>query len=90
MYVIMCLVKCLIKVWILTGDKKETATNISRSCGHWRPNMQLIDIAGWEDPSTVEEQLEQHCEKIINHSWKKPLCLIVDGTSLTSIFQVCQ
>ena len=34
------------KVWILTGDKKETAINISRSCGHWRPNMQLIDIAG--------------------------------------------
>ena len=36
----------IFKVWILTGDKKETAINISRSCGHWRPNMQLIDIAG--------------------------------------------
>ena len=39
----------LFKVWILTGDKKETAINISRSCGHWRPNMQLIDIAGREN-----------------------------------------
>ena len=35
-----------IKVWILTGDKKETAINISQSCGHLLPNMSLIDIAG--------------------------------------------
>jgi magnesium-transporting ATPase (P-type) len=34
--------KAGIKVWILTGDKKETAINISSSCGHYRPNMQLV------------------------------------------------
>jgi phospholipid-translocating ATPase len=34
--------KAGIKVWILTGDKKETAINISSSCGHYRPNMQLL------------------------------------------------
>ena len=26
-----------IKVWVLTGDKKETAINISFSCGHFMP-----------------------------------------------------
>ena len=26
-----------ISVWILTGDKKETAINISFSCGHFMP-----------------------------------------------------
>jgi len=25
-----------IKTWVLTGDKKETAINISFSCGHFR------------------------------------------------------
>ena len=33
-----------IKVWILTGDKKETAKNISFSCGHYRQEMHLIGI----------------------------------------------
>ena len=27
----------LLKVWVLTGDKKETAINISFSCGHFMP-----------------------------------------------------
>ena len=35
-----------IKVWILTGDKKETAINISFSCGHFKPKMSMIDITG--------------------------------------------
>ena len=28
-----------ISVWILTGDKKETAINISYACGHLQPGM---------------------------------------------------
>ena len=35
-----------IKVWILTGDKRETAVNISFSCGHFQQKMSLIDITG--------------------------------------------
>ena len=40
------------QVWILTGDKKETAVNISYSCGHFQRGMQIVDIAG-KDPNTV-------------------------------------
>ena len=32
-----------ISVWILTGDKKETAINISYSCGHLQPGMTVLD-----------------------------------------------
>ena len=42
-----------LKVWILTGDKKETAINISWSCGHLRKGMEIIDLAGIENPQTI-------------------------------------
>ena len=35
-----------ISVWILTGDKKETAVNISYSCGHLQPGITVLDITG--------------------------------------------
>ena len=44
--------------------------------------------AGWKDANTVEQQLEQNFSQISNQSYKKPLCLIVDGTTLGCIFQV--
>ena len=30
-----------IKTWILTGDKQETAVNVSYSCGHFKKTMQV-------------------------------------------------
>lgn len=33
-----------IKVWVLTGDKKETALNISRSCKHFSNDMTLFNL----------------------------------------------
>ena len=45
-------------------------------------------IIGWEVASSVEQQLEQNFAQISNQSYKKPLCLIVDGTTLGCIFQV--
>ena len=72
-----------IKVWILTGDKKETALNISLSCGHLRPEMALIDITGLESAQIAQNTLKH---KLENLDTKKPLCLIVDGASIASIF----
>jgi phospholipid-translocating ATPase len=72
-----------IKIWILTGDKKETAINISWSCGHLRHDMHIIDIAGLENPETAQRVME---EKIADDQVRKPLCLIVDGTTLTAVF----
>ncbi len=37
--------KAGIKVWILTGDNKETAVNVSNACGHFLPNMEHLVMA---------------------------------------------
>jgi magnesium-transporting ATPase (P-type) len=34
--------KAGIEVWILTGDKKETAVNVSNACRHFSPNMEHL------------------------------------------------
>ena len=32
------------KIWVLTGDKKETGVNISYSCGHFSPTMRRYEL----------------------------------------------
>ena len=74
-----------IKVWVLTGDKKETAINISQSCGHFLPGMTLIDIAGLNRADTgrvMTEKLEQCAES----KGMKDKILIVDGKTLLTVF----
>ena len=69
----------------MTGDKKETAINISRSCGHLRKGMEIIDLAGIENPQTIENMMTRKLQDTVldrSQNW----CLIVDGTTLTSIF----
>ena len=65
-----------IKVWILTGDKKETARNISWSCGHLRPDMHLIDITGLESPQSAENTLKHELSNLKSKKSHKSLCLI--------------
>lgn len=43
------------QVWVLTGDKLETAVNIAFSCGHFKRGMELLTIS---KPETVEEILQ--------------------------------
>lgn len=42
---IAALLKADIKVWMLTGDKQETAINIGHSCKLLSPSMPLLIIA---------------------------------------------
>ena len=75
-----------IKVWILTGDKKETAINISSSCGHFLPGMTMIDIAGLhraDTGSVLTEKLEQCAE---SEGGTEDKILIVDGKTLLTVF----
>lgn len=34
-----------IRVWVLTGDKQETAIEIGKSCSLIKPSMELIDLS---------------------------------------------
>ena len=35
-----------VKVWVLTGDKLETAVNIAFSCGHFKRGMEILELSG--------------------------------------------
>ena len=71
-------IECLrfagIKVWMLTGDKKETAINIGYSCG-------LID----EDMGKLvfEESVEKTLEE--RKKYDREVCLIISGEQLLTL-----
>jgi phospholipid-transporting ATPase len=50
-----------IKLWVLTGDKQETAVNIGYSCSLLDDTTNVIIIDG-KDRATVDRQLEKFCE----------------------------
>ncbi|KAG6037239.1 hypothetical protein E4U41_005245 [Claviceps citrina] len=66
------LAKAGIKLWVLTGDKVETAINIGFSCNLLNNDMELIHLKAEEDESgetaeevfleVVERQLDQHLQ----------------------------
>lgn len=57
-----------IKVWVLTGDNRETAINISNSCKHFSEQMeklQLTDVTGVDDiKKTLKIQNKRYFLKI--------------------------
>ncbi len=75
-----------IRVWILTGDKKETAVNISYSCGHFQPDMRLFDLANGLDPNSVGAALEAALTACKASPEEERRALVIDGAALTVIF----
>lgn len=73
------LLRAGVRVWVLTGDKKETAINIGSSCQLIQQGMPLIILS--------EESLEATKDAIREHA--KPntkACLIIDGNTLRYAF----
>lgn len=52
-----------IRVWVLTGDKIETAINIAYSCQLLNDDLEQIFITG-EGGESVIEQLEKYQDKV--------------------------
>jgi len=71
-----------ISVWILTGDKKETAINISYSCGHILPHLLLLDLTGLTS-GTLTGRLERICQEM--DTSQNQYALVVDGAALNLI-----
>jgi len=75
-----------IAVWVLTGDKKETAKNISISCNHLvEPDMALLDITKETAGETLREigdKLEAEAGRMVAD---KRYALLVDGQTLVHI-----
>ena len=79
-----------IKVWMLTGDKFETAKNIAFSCKLFQNNMKIFEI---KDCNTKKE-LKNKLKSIINDNKKSfenkfniyKFGLIIGGSELEEIF----
>uniref|UniRef100_A0A8C7FWE5 Phospholipid-transporting ATPase n=1 Tax=Oncorhynchus kisutch TaxID=8019 RepID=A0A8C7FWE5_ONCKI len=56
---IACLTLANIKIWVLTGDKLETAMNIGYSCNMLRDDMNEVFIISGHSAHALEPELEQ-------------------------------
>ncbi|XP_043917453.1 phospholipid-transporting ATPase IA isoform X2 [Protopterus annectens] len=76
------LMKADIKIWILTGDKQETAINIGHSCKLLRKNMGLI-VVNEDNLDATREALSHHCTTLGDTLRKEnDYALIIDGKTL--------
>lgn len=69
-----------IKVWVLTGDKQETAVNIGYSCKLLKPSMEVLTVTGGTVKKRLKSILKSHRKRTNNE-----LGLVIDGESLTHI-----
>ncbi|KAF9010470.1 calcium transporting ATPase [Cyathus striatus] len=73
-----------IKVWVLTGDRQETAINIGMSCRLISESMNLV-IVNEENARDTEEFLTKRLSAIKNQRSSgelEDLALVIDGKSL--------
>jgi len=76
-----------IKVWMLTGDKKETAINLGHSAGLLSANCALIDLCDNSDPRDVTTLIAEVAEENSNTIDGKTPSLVIDGKSVASLFK---
>ncbi|TPP59256.1 Phospholipid-transporting ATPase [Fasciola gigantica] len=51
-----------IQVWVLTGDKEETAVTVSQASGHFSEDISLIRLTACNDFATTARRILQHLE----------------------------
>ena len=73
------LLRAGIQVWMITGDKQETAVNIGRSCKLVAPDAKLLIIDSI-DESTAEKILSGHIKTAENET-KVDTALVINGAS---------
>jgi len=69
-----------IQIWMLTGDKVETATCIAISAGLKQPTDNVFLIKDIEDPLQIKTKLDEYSSKTMD-------ILIIDGVSLTTAME---
>ncbi|XP_048480436.1 phospholipid-transporting ATPase IF isoform X1 [Plutella xylostella] len=73
-----------LRIWVLTGDKVETAINVAQSCAHISENDTRIYLINIEDNTKMQAQLDE-CKQTVNAPDYRDITLIVDGTSMAQI-----
>eukprot|EP01134_Creolimax_fragrantissima_P001479 CFRG1479T1 len=74
--------KANIRVWVLTGDKQETAINIGFSCQLLSPQMEIfiVNERGFDDVSAKLKALKDQIEA--NPYTQREMALVIDGNAL--------
>ncbi|XP_076273311.1 ATPase phospholipid transporting 8A1 isoform X3 [Rhynchophorus ferrugineus] len=76
------LLKADINIWVLTGDKQETAINIGYSCRLISQGMQII-ILNEDGLDSTREAILRHCDELGENLEKQnEIALIIDGKTL--------
>ncbi|XP_055378275.1 probable phospholipid-transporting ATPase IA isoform X3 [Condylostylus longicornis] len=76
------LLKADINIWLLTGDKQETAINIGHSCKLITSSMDLI-ILNEDSLDSTREIIHKHCGELREQGIKEcNVALIIDGKTL--------
>ncbi|XP_027044475.1 probable phospholipid-transporting ATPase IF [Pocillopora damicornis] len=80
-----------IKVWVLTGDKQETAVNISHSCGHFKAGMEMMFVTKKQSERECQEELVSCRDKIQRRppTDSRQYALVIDGVSLSHVLRGC-
>ena len=76
------LIKIGIKIWMLTGDKLETAKNIAYSCNLFHKNMTIITIKEHSSSAEIQSQLYSQLQR----SHNKSIGLLISSETLSIIF----
>eukprot|EP00930_Biecheleria_cincta_P043976 TRINITY_DN3016_c0_g1_i2.p1 TRINITY_DN3016_c0_g1~~TRINITY_DN3016_c0_g1_i2.p1 ORF type:complete len:1440 (-),score=275.35 TRINITY_DN3016_c0_g1_i2:30-3953(-) len=76
-----------VKVWVLTGDKLETARNIGFSCSVLSENMEIIimDTDPENATGSPSQQMEKALQTARNAQKNKPVGLMITGGMLETV-----
>lgn len=82
------LIRANIKVWMLTGDKLETAENIAKSCKLIMEDFELLVLSN-KNPRVIRNELVdvlwKRFKKLKEDKVRK--CFLVEGDCLKVIFE---
>ncbi|KAL4777606.1 hypothetical protein BDW60DRAFT_173497 [Aspergillus nidulans var. acristatus] len=71
-----------IKIWVLTGDRQETAINIGMSCKLISEDMTLL-IVNEDSAEATRDNLTKKLQAVQSQTEAEQMALIIDGRSLT-------
>ncbi|KAL4790404.1 hypothetical protein BDV19DRAFT_372322 [Aspergillus venezuelensis] len=71
-----------IKIWVLTGDRQETAINIGMSCKLISEDMTLL-IVNEDNAEATRDNLTKKLQALQSQTEPEQMALVIDGRSLT-------
>lgn len=75
-----------IKLWVLTGDKVETAINIGFSCDLLDSEMEIF-MVDHKSTKDIYKQLAEHVSKVKQIGHSRDVAIVVGGDQLAKILK---